>query len=205
MREKNISTTTLEKKVPYRTKEGFVVFKKVSYSVRNLKVVSYIPRSRFTHSVYDRLRSYISVTVYGAIRSYTEENEDCIRPPCAKTVNDRFSSVYRRMSPYTTRRYTIVIWSHVNRRISPYTVVDDGACSTWVARNLKRVLIFATNSEPFTGFVENLRNFLKKFPTRWQTFWTCLGFLLNLFQGFELVAKMFRYGTFYFSVHEIWG
>jgi hypothetical protein len=43
-----------------------------------------------------------------------------------------FSSVYRRMSPYTTRRYTIVIRSHVNRCISPYTVVYDRACSTWV-------------------------------------------------------------------------
>jgi hypothetical protein len=59
---------TLKKKVPYRTKEGFVVLKKVSYSVRNLKMVSYI------------------------------------------------------------------------------------------VRNLKRVPIFATNSEPFTDFVENLRN-----------------------------------------------
>jgi hypothetical protein len=36
------------------------------------------------------------------------------------------------MSPYKTRRYTIVIRSHVNRRISPYTVVYDRACSTWV-------------------------------------------------------------------------
>jgi hypothetical protein len=35
------------------------------------------------------------------------------------------------MSPYTTRKYTIVIRSHVNRRISPYTVVYDCACSTW--------------------------------------------------------------------------
>jgi hypothetical protein len=41
-------------------------------------------------------------------------------------------SVYRRISPYTTWRYTIVIRSHVNRRISPYTVVNDRACSTWV-------------------------------------------------------------------------
>jgi hypothetical protein len=37
------------------------------------------------------------VTVYGAIRSYTEENGDCIRPPCIKTVNDRF---LLRISPY---------------------------------------------------------------------------------------------------------
>jgi len=56
----------------------------------------------------------------------------CIRPPCTKTVHDRFFSVYRRMSPYTTRRYTILILSHVNRRISPYTAVHDRACSTWV-------------------------------------------------------------------------
>ncbi len=44
------------------------------------------------------LRSYISVTVCGAIRSYTEENEDCIRPPCTKTMNDRFF----RISPYVS-------------------------------------------------------------------------------------------------------
>ncbi len=37
------------------------------------------------------------MTVYGAIRSYTEENGDCIRPPCTKTVNDRF---FLRISPY---------------------------------------------------------------------------------------------------------
>ncbi len=43
------------------------------------------PRSRFTHSVYD------------CLRSYTEENGDCIRPPCTKTVNDQFSF---RISPY---------------------------------------------------------------------------------------------------------
>jgi hypothetical protein len=43
------------------------------------------------------LRSYISVTVYGAIRLYTEENGDCIRPPCTKTVNDHF---FLRISPY---------------------------------------------------------------------------------------------------------
>ncbi len=30
-----------------------------------------------------------------------------------------------------TRRYTIVIRSHVNRRISPYTIVYDCVCSTW--------------------------------------------------------------------------
>jgi hypothetical protein len=45
------------------------------------------------------LRSYISVTVYGAIRSYTEENGDCIRTPCTKTVNDRF---FLRISPYVS-------------------------------------------------------------------------------------------------------
>ncbi len=45
------------------------------------------------------LRSYVSVTVYGAIRSYTEENGDCIRPPCTKTVNDRF---FLRISPYVS-------------------------------------------------------------------------------------------------------
>jgi len=37
-----------------------------------------------------------------------------------------------RIPPYTTRRYTVVIRSHVNRRISVYTVVYDRACSTWV-------------------------------------------------------------------------
>src|SRR5271170_2046384 len=35
------------------------------------------------------LRSYISVTVYGTIRSYTEKNGDRIRPPCTKAINDR--------------------------------------------------------------------------------------------------------------------
>jgi hypothetical protein len=45
------------------------------------------------------LRSYISVTVYGAIRSYTGENGDCIRPSCTKTVNDRF---LLRISPYVS-------------------------------------------------------------------------------------------------------
>jgi hypothetical protein len=45
------------------------------------------------------LRSYISVTVYGAIRSYIEENGDCIRAPCTKTANDRFSL---RISPYVS-------------------------------------------------------------------------------------------------------
>jgi hypothetical protein len=46
------------------------------------------------------------VTVYGAIRSYTEENGDCIRPPCTKTVNDRFFlciSLY--VSVYDTEIY----------------------------------------------------------------------------------------------------
>jgi hypothetical protein len=43
-----------------------------------------------------------------------------------------FSSVYRRISSYTTRRYTTVIRSHVIRLISPYTVVYDRACLTWV-------------------------------------------------------------------------
>ncbi len=37
------------------------------------------------------------------IRSYREKNGDGIRPPCTKTVNDRF---FLRMCPYTTRRYT---------------------------------------------------------------------------------------------------
>ncbi len=45
------------------------------------------------------LRSYVSVIVYGAIRSYTEENGDCIRPPCTKTVNDRF---FLHISPYVS-------------------------------------------------------------------------------------------------------
>jgi hypothetical protein len=50
-------------------------------------------------------------------------------------VNDRFFfSVNHRICPYTTRRYSIVIRSHVSRRISPYTVVYDGACSTWVLK-----------------------------------------------------------------------
>ena len=40
--------------------------------------------------------------------------------------------------PYTVvfvripRRYTIVIRSHVNRRISPYAVVYERTCSTWI-------------------------------------------------------------------------
>jgi cysteinyl-tRNA synthetase len=46
-----------------------------------------------------------------------------------------FSSVYRRIPPYTTRRYTTVIRSHVIRRISPYTVVYDRACLTWESSN----------------------------------------------------------------------
>jgi hypothetical protein len=77
-----------------------------------------IPRSTVTSSVYGRkppstftirpyfavihvivLRSYISVTVYGAIRSYIEGNGDCIRPPCTKTVNDRF---FLRIRSFTT-------------------------------------------------------------------------------------------------------
>jgi hypothetical protein len=43
------------------------------------------------------LRSYISVPVYGAIRSYTEQNGDRIWPPCTETANDRF---FLRISPY---------------------------------------------------------------------------------------------------------
>jgi hypothetical protein len=43
------------------------------------------------------LRSYISVPVYGAIRSYTEQNGDRIWSPCTETVNDRF---FLRISPY---------------------------------------------------------------------------------------------------------
>jgi hypothetical protein len=76
------------------------------------------------------LRSYIFVTVYGAIRSYTEENGDCIRLPCTKTVNDRF------FSPYIAVCLRIRhgdIRSHVKHPISPYTVVYDRACSTWDA------------------------------------------------------------------------
>jgi hypothetical protein len=50
-------------------------------------------------------------------------------------VNDRERSQYDRfflrISPYTTRRYTIVIRSHVNRRISPYTVVYNRAYLIW--------------------------------------------------------------------------
>jgi hypothetical protein len=45
------------------------------------------------------LRSNIFVTVYGAIRPYTEENGDCIRPPCTKTVSDRF---FLRIAPYVS-------------------------------------------------------------------------------------------------------
>jgi hypothetical protein len=58
---------------------------------------------------------------------------DCYELRVLRQWTTIFFSVYRRMSPYTTRRYTIVIRSHVNRRISPCTVVYDRACSTWVS------------------------------------------------------------------------
>ncbi len=50
-------------------------------------VVNLLPRSRFTHSV------------YGRKRPYTDKNGDCIRPPCTKTVNDRF---FLHISPYVS-------------------------------------------------------------------------------------------------------
>jgi hypothetical protein len=51
------------------------------------------------------LRSYISVTIYGAIRSYMEKNEqnaDCIYPSRTSTVvNDRIFLVYGRIRSFT--------------------------------------------------------------------------------------------------------
>ena len=38
----------------------------------------------------------------------------------------------------TTRRYTIVILSQVNRHVSPYAVVYDRAYSTWVHAYMPR-------------------------------------------------------------------
>jgi hypothetical protein len=57
------------------------------------------------------LRSYFSVSVYGEIRSYTGEYV-AKRESHMGSVNERFFSVYR--------------------RISPYTVVYERACLTWV-------------------------------------------------------------------------
>ncbi len=50
--------------------------------------------------------SYISVILYGAIWSYTEENGDSIRPPCTKTVSDRFFlHISPNVSVYDTEIY----------------------------------------------------------------------------------------------------
>ncbi len=50
-------------------------------------------------SRYDRIRSYFAVIHMIVLRSYSEENGDCIRPPCTKTVTDRF---FLRISPYVS-------------------------------------------------------------------------------------------------------
>jgi hypothetical protein len=71
-------------------------------------------RSYFSMLYETVLRSFISVAVYGQIRRKTEENGDYIRPPYTPGINHRF---LLRISPYTTRRCTIV---------------NDRACSTWV-------------------------------------------------------------------------
>ena len=50
--------------------------------------------------------------------------------------------------PYTTRRYTIVILYHVNRRISPCTIVYDRAGLTW-----------AINCEIYRDKIAKIRDF----------------------------------------------
>jgi hypothetical protein len=80
-----------------------------------------------------RIRPFMTVnvhdtTVYGAIRSYTEENGDCIRPPCTKTVNDRF---FLRISPYVSV-YDTEIYDRNTITCKPsYFSVYGRACSTW--------------------------------------------------------------------------
>jgi hypothetical protein len=51
-------------------------------------------------------------------------------------LRDMPSAIYSHMlidDESATRRYTIVMLDHVNRCISPYTVVYDRACFTWVS------------------------------------------------------------------------
>jgi len=119
-------------------------------------VINWFPRSRFTRSVYGRKRSrYDRIlpkymwSYYDRIStwSYTEQHDRIQRKTeivyglrVLRQWTTVFFSVYRRMSPYTTRRYTIVIRSHVNRRISPYTVAYDRACSTWVTAAELRIV-----------------------------------------------------------------
>ena len=62
----------------------------------------------------------------GGIMEFISNPGRCWRTPYT-VVNDCF---LLRLSPYTTRRYMIVILDHVNRRISSYTIVYDRACLT---------------------------------------------------------------------------
>jgi hypothetical protein len=62
-----------------------------------------------------------------------DQNGDRVRRVFTQTINDRFFPPYITVFlRIRTRRYTIVIRSHVNRRIFPYTIVYDRGCLTWV-------------------------------------------------------------------------
>ena len=117
-----------------------------------------VPRSTIMESIYARKRPYtlrfspytavfwrftwfrITIVylriVYGEKRLYTgkygRKRSSYTDSVCEGRKRSFFFSVYHHISPYTTRRYTIVILYHVNRRISPYTIVYDRAGLTWV-------------------------------------------------------------------------
>jgi len=66
--------------------------------------------------------------VYDRIRQKTEQNGDCMA--FVYEGSERvFCSPY--ITIYDTKRHTIVIWGHINRRIYPYTVIYERICLTW--------------------------------------------------------------------------
>ena len=75
----------------------------------------------YPHTLITTPRSDVTNSVNGRIQLYTEKIRSLTTIFCRNTCDSitiAFSSVYRRICPYTTRRYTMVIRSHVNRHIS---------------------------------------------------------------------------------------